>query len=147
MSHSITKIWVHGVFSTKERTPLINSDFESLLYVHIKECLVNQYHCFVRVINGTADHIHILFLLNPNHSIQEIFHYIKGESSHWINGENFLKVKFAWQTGYGAFSVAEANVDVVAKYIAGQKEHHRIRSFTEEYDQLLEKYKIELPNR
>lgn len=119
----------------------------ALLFRHIKDCLVKKHHCFVKIINGTNDHIHILFLLNHNYSVQQIFHYIKGESSHWINERNFLDSKFAWQTGYGAFSVSESKIEVVERYIAGQKEHHRIKTFTEEYDQLLEKYNIKSVNR
>jgi len=147
MSHSLTKIWVHGVFSTKGRAPLINSKLEPLLYNHIKELLINRNNCFVKIINGTSDHTHILFFLNPNYSIQEIFHNIKGESSHWINQMDLLKIKFAWQTGYGAFSVSESKIATVERYIACQKEHHRNKSFTDEYNQLLNKYKIEIINR
>ncbi len=135
------------MFSTKERQSIIKENFEQRLYNHIKENLIAHFKCYVKAINGTDNHIHILFLLNHNHSIQEIFHYIKGESSHWINQNDLIAIKFAWQIGYGAFSVGESNIDAVEKYIANQKEHHRRKTFAEEYDLLLQKYKIDLGDR
>lgn len=142
MSHSLTKIWIHGVFSTKDRAVLIEDIFESKLHTHIKSSLENQFECGVKIINGTKDHVHILFLQNPNHSIKDIFHYIKGESSHWINQNNFLKQKFAWQIGYSAFSVSESNLEKIETYIKDQKEHHRKKSFAEEYELFIRKYNI-----
>ena len=146
MSHSITKIWIHGIFSTKNREALIIEELEAELYSHIRNNLINQFHCYVKSINGIPDHVHILFLLNHNFSIQEIFHSIKGESSHWINQNNFIKTKFAWQIGYGAFSIGESRIDEVEKYIKNQKGHHRKLSFKDEYDLFIKKYKIELSN-
>lgn len=147
MSHSITKIWIHGVFSTKERKSLVEESFEKQLYNHLREILVSQFKCYVKTINGTSDHIHVLFLLNHNHSIQEIFHQLKGESSHWVNQNNFSRNKFAWQIGYGAFSVSESHAEAVEKYIENQKEHHRTNMFANEYDQLIKKYRIDFENR
>ena len=94
----------------------------------------------VRIINGMADHIHILFLLNQNHSIADVFKQIKGNSSHWINQQNFMTSKFAWQIGYGAFSVSESMVKEVEKYIRNQKEHHKKITFREEYELFIKKY-------
>ena len=105
--------------------------------------LVNENNCYVKIINGFQDHLHILFLLNPNHSIKDVVHNIKGESSHWVNQNNFLKNKFAWQIGYGAFSVSESNVEKVVKYIRNQKVHHRTKSYAEEYETFLRKYKLQ----
>ncbi len=81
MSHSLTKIWIHGVFRTKDDSILIRSDFEFQLHQNIKDQLENEMGCGVRIINGTENHIHLLFLLNPNYSIKDIFKQIKGESS------------------------------------------------------------------
>lgn len=132
MSHSFTKIWIHGVFSTKDRVCLIKSSFESLIHRHIKDHLEENLGCKVRIINGCEDHIHILFLMNPGLSIQDTFKNIKGESSHWINQSNFINEKFSWQTGYGAFSVSDSSVAVVEEYIKNQKSHHTKMSFEEE---------------
>lgn len=147
MSHSLTKIWIHGVFGTKERLPLITESIENELYSHIKERMEKDYESYVRVIGGTNDHIHILFLLNQKHSILEIFKNVKGESSHWINQNSMTKEKFCWQTGYGAFSVGESIIDDVEKYIKNQKEHHTRVSYLEEVEMFIKKYSLEEVNR
>lgn len=125
---------------TKDNEPLIHPDIEGLLHEHIRRHLSEDFNCGVRILNGTADHIHILFLLDPNHAVKDILKNIKGESSHWINQQNLLKAKFSWQTGYGAFSVSESNVPDVERYIKNQKEHHRKTTFMEEYDQFMKKH-------
>lgn len=140
MSHSHTKIWIHAVFSTKERQPLINSALESKLYHHIKSNLEKDFSCQVKSINGMNEHIHILFMLNPNYTVVGLIKNIKGESSHWINSNKFLNNKFAWQTGYGAFSVSESKLKDVEKYIESQKEHHKKITFIEEYEKFMKTY-------
>ncbi len=147
MSHSLIKVWIHGVFSTKDRTALITADYEKELYNHIKQKLENDLDCIVRIINGMSDHIHILFLLSPNFSLKDIFQNVKGESSHWVNQSAFAKYKFAWQTGYGAFSVSQSMVDDVEKYIANQKEHHKKMTYEEEVNLFIKKYGLQIVNR
>lgn len=134
MSHSLVKIWIHGIFGTKNRLSLIKDSFEKQLHEHIKKKLEDEFGCRVRIINGTENHIHILFMLSPKVKIEDLFKNIKGESSHWINQSNFIKDKFSWQIGYGAFSVSESMVKNVEKYIANQKEHHKKMSFSEEVE-------------
>jgi REP element-mobilizing transposase RayT len=99
------------------------------------------------IINGMSEHVHQLFLLSPKFSVETIFKNLKGESSHWINQSSFIKQKFAWQTGYGAFSVSESMVNEVEKYIFGQKEHHRKLSFDQEVELLIKKYNLKTLNR
>ena len=147
MSHSLVKVWIHGIFVTKDKSSLIKDTFESQLHTHIKNKLENELDCKVRNINGTEDHIHILFLLSPNYSLKDIFQNVKGESSHWVNQSNFINHKFAWQTGYGAFSVSESMVSKVDKYIANQKEHHKKMSYEEEIDSFINKYGLKIINR
>lgn len=144
MSHSLLKIWIHGVFGTKDRTSLIYNTFEKQLHLHIKEKLENELDCKVRIINGTEDHIHLLFLLSPGFNIKNIFQNIKGESSHWINQSSLIKNKFAWQTGYGAFSVSESMVKEVEKYIDNQKEHHTKMTYEEEIKLFIKKYELKV---
>jgi REP element-mobilizing transposase RayT len=144
MSHSLTKIWIHAVFGTKEREGLIGSNFKKALYAHIMSHLVESFGCRVRIINGTGDHVHVLFLLDPNHALKDILQNIKGESSHWINQQNLLQGKFAWQTGYGAFSVSESVVKDVERYIKNQKNHHLKMTFKEEYERLMKKHGLML---
>jgi REP element-mobilizing transposase RayT len=147
MSHSLLKIWIHGIFGTKDRTSLIKNTFEAQLHIHIKEKLENTLDCKVRIINGTEDHIHILFLLSPNYTLKEIFQNVKGESSHWVNQSDFINNKFAWQTGYGAFSVSESLIKEVEKYITNQKEHHKKMTYTEEVNLFIKKYGLNFINR
>jgi REP element-mobilizing transposase RayT len=142
MSHSLLKIWIHGIFGTKDRTSLIKNTFEAQLHTHIKEKLENTLDCKVRIINGTEDHIHILFLLSPNYTLKEIFQNVKGESSHWVNQSDFINNKFAWQTGYGAFSVSESLIKEVEQYITNQKEHHKKMTYTEEVNLFIKKYEL-----
>jgi REP element-mobilizing transposase RayT len=143
MSHSLTKIWIHGIFGTKNRASLIKNSFEDKLHIHIKEKLETELDCKVKINNGTEDHVHILFLLSPNYSVKDILQNVKGESSHWVNQSDFIKDKFAWQTGYGAFSVSQSIVNKVEKYIANQKEHHRKKSYLEEVELFIKKYGLE----
>ena len=142
MSHSFSKIWIHAVWSTKNRQPLITSALKTKLYNHLKEKFL-ELKCIPKSINGTSDHIHILFALHVDASVAKIIKTVKGESSHWINHEDFLQTKFVWQTGYGAFSVSASGLSEVEKYIRNQKEHHRNRTFQEEHDLFLEKYGID----
>lgn len=113
MSHSLTKVWIHAIFRTKNSSPLITKNIEDKLYRYLIDLLANELKCAVRIINGMSNYIHILFLLNLNFALKDIMHRIKRSSSHWINQNNFVKDKFAWQLGYGAFSVSESKLNVV----------------------------------
>jgi len=116
MPHSYNKIWIHAIWSTKGRIPLISSSIEQKVYPFISEQL-REKGCPARLINGMPDHIHCLFLLNSQKSISELIKQIKGSSSHWINQNNLISEKFAWQTGYASYSVSESVVEKVYQYI------------------------------
>jgi len=146
MAHSLTKIWIHLIFGTKDRMPLIKNLFEEKLHNHIKKLIETDFKSKVEIINGTADHLHILFLQSPIYSVADIAKNVKGNSSHWINQNKFTNL-FAWQTGYGAFSVSESMIEDVKKYIMNQKEHHKKLSYTEEYKKFEEKYGLGNENR
>lgn len=139
MSHSFNKIWIHAIWSTKDRFPLVKKDIEENIYQYITQQL-NDNGCQVKIINGMPDHIHCLFLMNPLRSIADIIKQIKGSSSHYINQNNLISEKFAWQTGYSAFSVSESVVEKVFQYIINQKEHHQKKSFQDEYNDFLKVY-------
>ena len=132
----VNKIWIHAIWATKERLPLIDINAESKIYEYLRNQLIEM-GCSVRIINGTADHVHCLFLLNSQKSIAEVIKQIKGSSSHFINQQNIVHHKFAWQTGYAAFSVSESGLEKVFDYIKNQKQHHQKRTFQQEYDVLL----------
>jgi REP element-mobilizing transposase RayT len=139
MSHSFNKIWIHAIWATKERMPLIHNSIEQKVYQFMSNQLREQ-GCPVRIINGMPDHVHCLFLLSSQKSIAEVIKQIKGSSSHFINQENLTIDKFSWQTGYAAYSVSESGVEKVFQYIQNQKEHHQKKSFQEEYDEFLKLY-------
>ncbi len=136
MPQSYVKIWVHAVFSTKYRQPIIEEKVAPKIYQYIKEEL-NAMNCYTQIINGMPDHVHILFLLNPQKSLSEVMKNLKGSSSHTINQENLTPEKFAWQNGYGAFSVSDNRMHIVEKYIKNQQQHHAVKSFQDEWDYFL----------
>ncbi len=142
MPHSYNKIWIHAIWSTKERMPLIHHAIEQKVSQFLSDQL-RELGCPVRAINGMPDHIHCLFLLSPQKSIADIIKQIKGSSSHYINQDNLIEEKFAWQTGYAAYSVSESVVDKVFRYIQNQKQHHGKKSFQQEYDEFLKLYGFE----
>ncbi|MCE1165994.1 MAG: IS200/IS605 family transposase [Bacteroidetes bacterium] len=142
MPHSNTRIWIHLVFSTKERIPLITDSFEKKLYSHIERKLSFEFDCIPEAINGMGEHIHAFFRMSGKHSLENIVKNLKGESSHWINQNGFLRERFAWQTGYCAFSISVDKVEVVKKYVRNQKKHHEKKSFLEEYKEFMRIYGI-----
>jgi putative transposase len=99
--------------------------------------------CPVKIINGMPDHVHCLFLLNAQKSIAEIIKQIKGSASHWVNEQNIINEKFAWQTGYGAYSVSESQLEKVYQYIKNQKTHHAKITFSKEYNEFIKLHGFE----
>jgi REP element-mobilizing transposase RayT len=139
MPHSFNKIWIHAIWATKERQPFIHTEVESKIFDYMRMQFIDL-GCPVRIINGMPDHVHCLFLLNPQKSIADVIKQVKGSTSHFINEQNLLSYKFAWQTGYAAYSVSESILERVFEYIQNQKEHHSKKSFQQEYDGLLKLY-------
>ncbi len=137
MPHSISKIWIHAVWATKKRRPLITPDIESRVHNYLREQLLET-GCPVRIVNGMPDHVHCLFLLNRERSVAGVIKQIKGSVSHFINQNDLITAKFAWQTGYAAFSVSDSQVSRVYRYILNQKQHHNQRSFGQEYDKFIQ---------
>ncbi|MBN8572042.1 MAG: IS200/IS605 family transposase [Ignavibacteria bacterium] len=137
-----TKIWIHIVFSTFERKPLLNDSIRENVFSHILEYSKSK-NIYVDRINGYVDHMHILISLSRDQTISKVMQYIKGESSHWINKNNLTKEKFEWQDEYFAVSVSESRLEAVRKYIDNQVEHHKKKSFKEEYDEFMKKYRFE----
>ncbi|HET6242917.1 MAG: IS200/IS605 family transposase [Bacteroidetes bacterium] len=139
MPHSFNKIWIHAIWATKMRVPMIHLPIEQKIYQFISEQLREQ-GCPVRIINGMPDHIHCLFLLNPQKSIAEVIKQIKGSSSHFVNQCDLIPEKFSWQTGYASYSVSESVVEKVFQYIKNQKQHHHKKTYEKEYGEFLKLY-------
>lgn len=142
MPHSFNKIWIHAIWATKERRPLLSVEIEAKVYALITDEL-KESECPPIIINGMPDHVHALFLLNPKKSISEVMKQIKGASSYQINQSNLMPEKFAWQTGYAAYSVSESGKGKVVDYIKNQKTHHTKRTFQDEYDEFIRLYGLD----
>jgi len=136
MSRSFNKIWIHAIWSTKERYPLLIPSVENKIYNMMSNEFIEA-GCPVRIINGMADHVHSLFLLNPNKAVTDIIKQVKGSCSHEINKQNITKEKFAWQTGYAAYSVSQSATEKVFHYIKNQKKHHEKIPFQKEYENFI----------
>ena len=147
MSQSLSKIWTHLTFSTKERYPfLVDPGIRQELHAFVAKTLKNN-NCPTLIVGGVSDHIHSLFLLSKNHSIASIVWAIKRASSKWIKGSGGMLKKFYWQEGYGAFSVSQSHVERVEKYILNQEDHHRRKTFQDEFRAFLKKYEVEYDER
>ncbi len=136
MPQSYNKLWIHAIWATKNRQELVDFSIESQVYNFIREELI-ELGCPVRIINGMPDHIHALFLLNPQKSISDVMKQVKGSSSHSINGNNIMLEKFAWQNGFAAFSVSESQLEAVYNYIKNQKQHHLKKNGQDEFDDFI----------
>jgi len=145
MPQSFSSLHVHVVFSTKDRTPLIRSDLTSSLYAYLGG-IARELACPAIAIGGIPDHVHLLLDLSREHAVAEVLRSLKSSSSKWMHQEVGER-RFAWQTGYGAFAVSRSNLDEVIRYIADQAEHHRIRTFQEEFRMLLGRHGIAFDER
>ena len=130
MANTYTQIYMHIVFAVAKRDSLISDRWVDELYSYLSGACQNRHH-FVYAINGTSDHVHMLIGLHPTESVASLVKEIKGQSSRWIN-DKYLKGKFCWQAGYGAFSYSKSLIPAVKSYIDNQKEHHRHVTFQEE---------------
>ncbi|HMN26336.1 MAG TPA: IS200/IS605 family transposase [Ignavibacteriaceae bacterium] len=141
MANTFTQIYLHLVFAVQNRISLIQSEWSNELYKYITGIVKQNGHKLI-AINGMPNHLHIAIGYKPHQLIPELLQDIKGNSSKWINEKKFLKGKFSWQAGYGAFSFSHSQIDTVVKYISNQEQHHKKKSFREEYLDLLIKYEI-----
>ena len=132
------KVWIHFVWSTKDRMPALTKEIRQKVFQHIREN-AKEKEIFLDFIGGYVDHIHCLISLGTGQEIENIVQLIKGESSHWINKNKLCKGRFAWQEEYFAVSVSESILDNVREYIADQEKHHRIKSFDEGFDLFLKR--------
>ena len=146
MSHSYVSNLMHCTFSTKGRYPSIDADLESRLWPYLGG-IARENRMKALAIGGTTDHLHALLSLPGMMSIAKAVQLIKGGSSKWINATFPRPKKFEWQEGYGAFSVSASEVPKTVAYINNQKEHHRKKTFQEEFLELLTKHGIEYDQR
>jgi putative transposase len=132
------KIWIHFVWSTKNRAPLLTEEIRQKVFRHIRENARTK-NIHLDFINGYTDHVHCLISLGTDQTIEKTMQLIKGESSFWINKNNLCPVKFEWQDEYFAVSVSESILESVRKYIVNQEEHHKAKSFDAEFKEFMKR--------
>jgi REP element-mobilizing transposase RayT len=140
-----SQIYIQIVFAVKNRQALINGSWEEELYKYITGIVQNKNQKML-AINGMPDHIHIFIGMKPSCCLSDLIREIKKSSNSFIKEKEFSKYKFEWQEGFGAFSYSHSSLDNVIGYINNQKEHHKKRSFKEEYIDSLRKFNIEFKN-
>ena len=146
MAQSLAKVYVHAVFVTKNRKELIDPDIERELYPYMATIFrKNDSPCLT--INGTGNHVHVLFVLSRKATIRNVIENVKKCSSKWIKTKGPEYRNFYWQSGSGVFSVGSSNLRVIKKYIKNQKEHHQQKTFRNEYIQLLTNYNMAYDKR
>lgn len=142
MANTYTQLYVHVIFAVKGRSNIISNEWEEKLYMYITGIVTNKNQKLL-MINGMPDHLHILIGLNPNCALSDLVRDIKSNSSKWINENKFVMGKFEWQTGFGAYTVGQSQLKTVVNYIVNQKEHHKKKTFRDEYIEFLNAYQID----
>jgi REP element-mobilizing transposase RayT len=146
MANTYTQIYIHVVFAVQERACLIKSEWKEELFKYIAGILKNQGIKLI-AIGGVEDHIHMLFELSPTLALSDLVRDIKANSSKFINEKGFVRGKFYWQEGFGAFSYSGSQIDTVAKYVLNQEKHHANKSFKAEYIGLLNRFDVDYDER
>ena len=146
MPQSLAKNLIHLICSTKDRDPCLSPEILANLFKY-KAGILKEWKSPALVIGGVADHVHVLFCLSKNHSLVKVIEEVKKGSSKWMKTQGPEFRAFHWQAGYGAFSVSQSQVEAVRRYIELQDEHHRKRSFQEEFLAFLNRYDVEYDER
>lgn len=146
MANTYTQIHIQAVFAVQNRQSLIRNEWNRELYKYITGIVQNYGHKMLQI-NGMSDHIHMLFGMRPVQSLSDLMKQVKQDSSGWVNQKGWIGNRFSWQAGYGAFSYSKSQVPRVIKYIKNQEEHHRTKTFMEEYIDLLEASGIDYDKR
>ena len=136
---SYVKIWIHAVWTVKNRQSLLMLNARKKLFDHIHKNALEK-EILMEIVNGHNNHVHCLFRLKNNQSVDWVMQMIKGESSYWFNKSELSRSKLSWQKEYFAVSVSESQVKKVAEYISKQEEHHKKKTWEEEYDEFIKNY-------
>ena len=142
MAGTFSQIYIQYVFAVKGRENLLQKAWRDDVFKYMSGIIKGKNQKPI-IVNGVADHVHVFVGLKPSMCISDLIRDIKNNSSNFINENKFLKGKFSWQEGYGAFSYGHSQLNDVYQYILNQEEHHRRRSFREEYLDFLQKFEIE----
>jgi len=140
---SFIKVYIHFVWSTKNRVPILKTnELRKKVWQHIREN-AQEKGIFIDFINGFTEHCHCLISLDGDQTIQKIMQLVKGESAYWINKNHMTDTKFEWQDEYYAVSVSQSRLDSLREYIKNQEDHHSRKTFKEEIDEFIEKFGFE----
>ena len=142
MANTYHQIYLQAVFAVKYRKAVIKKEWSQKLFGVIGN-LINETDCKTIIVNGVEDHVHCFLGLKPVVSVSELMKTVKAKSSKYVNNHKLTLERFEWQTGYGVFSYSHSQVDAVYQYIRNQEEHHRKRTFRDEYLDFLKKFKVE----
>jgi putative transposase len=142
MANTYSQVNIHCVFAVKGRAHILTRDFRYDLHKYMSSILRND-EAYPLAVGGWTDHVHVFFELKPNTKISDLMRMLKASSSKWINENKFVKGKFQWQEGFGAFSYSRSQRDNVIRYIMKQEEHHGKKTFKDEYLAMLEKFEID----
>ena len=145
MPGTFSQIYIQVVFAVKGGDSLIHSSWEEELYRYISGIVRNKEQKLL-AINGMPDHIHFIIGMKPSCCLSNLVREVKKSSNEFINQKKFSNYKFCWQEGYGAFSYSHSALDEVIKYVVNQKEHHRKKTFREEYLGFLKKFEVDFKN-
>ena len=146
MANTYTQIHIQAVFAVQNRGCIIHNSWKDELYKYISGVVQNNNHKLLSI-NGMPDHVHLLFGLRPTQSISDLMQDIKGSSAKWINSKKFIQAKFSWQEGYGAFSYSKSEIPTIIQYIINQTTHHKKKTFSEEYYDMLKEFEIDFDDR
>jgi putative transposase len=141
-THSYSRCWLHLIWETLRREPMLDKRAAARASINLTEYSYEK-GIYMKINHFNADHTHALIDLPTNLTIEGVIKLLKGSSSYWINENRLIKGRFAWGRGYGAFSISHSDVDRVCKYIANQEEHHRKRTFEDEYQLFIRRYGLE----
>ena len=146
MANTYHQIHIQGIFAVKKRTALIQKEWKNELYKYLTGVIRAHDHKLL-AINGMPDHVHVFFGMRPTQSLSDLIQDAKGSSSKWINEKKFIKEKFEWQEGFGAFSYSKSQASRLIAYIQNQEVHHRKITFLDEYRQFLKKFEVDYDER
>ena len=146
MPQSLSNVIVHIVFSTKDRVPFIDKDISAKLNAYLA-VVTRDHGCEAYRVGGMPDHVHLAVRLSRTITQADLLQEIKKESSKWIKKQGPDYSQFAWQKGYGCFSISQSQLDQLIAYICNQEKHHKTMTFQDEFRKLLEKYKVEFDER
>jgi putative transposase len=146
MPQSLAKVLIHLIYSTKQRERLLKERVRDELHAY-SATIFKALDCHALLINSVEDHVHIVFDLARTRTISDVVEEVKKSTSKWLKTKGPEFAQFHWQAGYGAFSVSQSNLDQVLKYVANQQEHHRTKTFQEEYREFLKRYGVAFDER